>query len=61
MFKLLPLAFMNYYPSLILLNKLEKISYPWLAFLSPVVAVIVFALAYMLWTAGLNRYSSTGS
>lgn len=57
----LPLAFINYYPSLILLDKLDKINYSWLAFLSPVVAAVLFTFAYVLWTAGLNRYSSTGS
>lgn len=58
---LLPLAFMNYYPALFLLDKLDKSGLPWLAFLSPAVAVVLFAIARGLWAAGIRRYSSSGS
>src|SRR5215211_8538452 len=36
---LLPVAFMNYYPALILLGKIEKTGVPWIGFLSPIVAL----------------------
>lgn len=58
---IVPVAFMNYYPSIILLNKLDMIAYPWLAYTSPLVACALFILASRLWVAGLNHYSSTGS
>jgi ABC-2 type transport system permease protein len=58
---LIPVAFMNYYPALLLLGKLEKAPYPWMAFLSPVVAGAMLAAAYGVWRMGLRRYASSGS
>ncbi len=58
---LLPVAFMNYYPALVLLDKLDKASPTWMAFLSPAAAVVLFLIARGLWAAGIRRYSSTGS
>lgn len=58
---LLPFAFMNYYPSLILLGKQDAGVAPWLGYLSPVVALVVLLLGLLIWNEGLKRYSSTGN
>jgi ABC-2 type transport system permease protein len=58
----LPLAFINYYPALFLLDKPDPFGLPaWTPFLAPVVAVGVFAGTVRLWRAGVRRYQSTGS
>lgn len=58
---LIPVAFMNYYPSLVLLGKLHT-NNPvwWLSYMSPLVALIMVALAANLWKLALNHYSSSG-
>lgn len=54
---IIPLAFINYYPSLYLLGK--EISYHvWMA---PIIGPIVFLLALKLWSIEINRYQGTGS
>ncbi|WP_018131555.1 ABC transporter permease [Effusibacillus pohliae] len=58
---ILPFAFMNYYPSLLLLGKWDKVNHPALAYASPLVAVILCGLAYFAWRWGLRQYQSTGS
>ena len=58
---LIPMAFINYFPSLFLLGKPSE---PWpgvLRFLSPLVAVATTAVAAIVWRAGIRHYSSTGS
>ena len=56
-----PVAFMNYYPALMLLGKLDRIGEWWiLAYLSPVVALIMVALSAGVWRLALRRYSSSG-
>lgn len=58
----LPVAFMNYYPSLLLLNKLERAdSVWWLSLLSPLVALLLLGIVSSVWRLALNRYSSSGS
>ncbi|MFC4767412.1 ABC transporter permease [Effusibacillus consociatus] len=58
----LPFAFMNYYPSLLLLGKWDKAGgYPILAYASPAVALILCILAYFVWRWGIRHYQSTGS
>ncbi len=54
----LPLAFINYFPASAILG---KGIWPQLQYLSPLVAVISFAVAYNFWKFGLKHYSSTGS
>jgi ABC-2 type transport system permease protein len=59
---LVPVAFMNYYPSLVLLGKTAHIGeWHWLAFLSPAVAVVLFFLASRVWKMAIRRYASSGS
>ncbi|BCJ85102.1 ABC transporter permease [Effusibacillus dendaii] len=58
----LPFAFMNYYPSLLLLGKWEKLGgYSWLAYASPAVALILCIIAFFAWRWGIRHYQSTGS
>ena len=55
---ILPIAFINYFPVSALLH---KGIWPQLQYLSPLVAIISFAIAYSFWNFGLKDYSSTGS
>jgi ABC-2 type transport system permease protein len=58
----IPMAFINYYPSLYLLGKPDPAGMPpWLPFVSPFVAVIMLRLALGAWAVGVRRYQSTGS
>jgi ABC-2 type transport system permease protein len=58
---IIPVAFMNYYPALMLLGKLDPGSpTAWLGFMSPVVALILSLLASGVWHLALRRYSSSG-
>ena len=58
---IIPVAFMNYYPALMLLGKFDpQNSSAWLGYLSPVVALILIAIASGVWHLALRRYSSSG-
>ena len=58
---LLPVAFMNYYPSLMLLGKLDSQSpWGWLGYMSPVVALTLVIITSFIWHLALHRYSSSG-
>lgn len=54
-----PLAFVNYYPFLFLIDKAtnNKILY----MISPVVAMLFIVPSYILWRIGVKYYKSTGS
>lgn len=57
----IPIAFVNYFPSLFIL---DKPSDPWpqvFRFASPLVAIATAAIAAIAWRAGVRRYTSTGS
>lgn len=56
-----PVAFMNYYPSLLLLDKIN-LSDPWgwLSLMSPVVALLLLGIASVIWRSALRQYSSAG-
>jgi len=58
----LPYAFMNYYPGLVFLDKLERNPFAsWVPFAGLGVGVVFALLAYGIWRMGLRRYDSTGS
>jgi ABC-2 type transport system permease protein len=58
---LIPVAFMNYYPSLFLLDKLDRAgSAWWLSYMSPAVALTLLILSSAIWHLALRRYSSAG-
>lgn len=59
---LLPFAFMNYYPSLLLLGKWDKAgAWSLLPYASPFVALLLCGIAWAGWNWGLKQYQSTGS
>ena len=56
-----PWAFINYYPSLIILSKAKNNFEMVLGVLSPVVGVIFLGLALFIFRKGLNKYSGVGN
>lgn len=58
----IPMAFVNYYPSLFLLRKPDPWGLPpWTPFLAPLLATTSVAGALGFWRLGVRRYQSTGS
>ncbi|HJR80005.1 MAG TPA: ABC-2 family transporter protein [Anaerolineales bacterium] len=57
---LIPVAFMNYYPALILLGKANQEVPWWLGYLSPIVALLLTGITAFVWHLALRRYSSAG-
>ncbi|HMD81457.1 MAG TPA: ABC-2 family transporter protein [Anaerolineales bacterium] len=58
---LIPVAFMNYYPALMLLGKLDLQSpWGWLGYMSPVVALALVIITSGIWHLAIRRYSSSG-
>lgn len=51
----------SYYPTLVMLGKVDEAMHPLLPYCTPIAAVIVMALGVLVWTLGINRYQSTGS
>ena len=57
----IPVAFVSYYPSAVLLGKVEDVLFtPMLGYAAPAVAAAVLWIALLVWRAGIRRYSSTG-
>ena len=57
-----PIAFVNWYPCLYLLDREDPFGMPaWFAVAPPFVAVALLGLALLAWRTGLRRYTSTGS
>ena len=54
----IPIAFIAYYPSLVVLRPDEV---PILSWLSPVVALVFFFLSYKFWMHGAMKYNGTGA
>lgn len=58
----IPFIFLNFYPSLYLLDKPDPLGFPPVApFLAPFVAVLFFCAALAFWRVGVNHYQSSGS
>ncbi len=55
---IIPIAFISYYPSRFFLR---PGSYDIKMFITPFVGIILFCIAYRVWSIGLRRYSGTGS
>ena len=51
-----PFGFINYYPAALFLGKGSYIAY-----LTPVIGIINFVIAYGFWKFGMKNYASTGS
>jgi ABC-2 type transport system permease protein len=59
---LLPMAFINWQPALYVLGRPDPTGLPsFLRYCSPLVALLLLALAGLAWRVGLRRYRSTGS
>ncbi len=59
---LVPIAFVNWYPVLFVLGRDVPGDLPQLLrFASPLVAMVMLAVAGLVWRAGMRRYQSTGS
>jgi ABC-2 type transport system permease protein len=57
-----PLAFVNYFPSLYILGKRDPLGAPRiLQFISPVVALVAVVVAGVIWRIAVRHYRSTGS
>ena len=57
----IPVAFVNYFPALYVLNKPSTVAAPVVRFLSPLVAAATVVLAGALWRVAIRHYRSTGS
>ncbi|MFZ7103003.1 MAG: ABC transporter permease [Peptococcaceae bacterium] len=58
---ILPFAFVNYLPALLLLDKADPVYPAFIGSLSTVVGIIFFWVALRVWLRGVDRYNSTGS
>ena len=54
----IPIAFIAYYPSLVVLR---PASVPLLSWLSPLIGLLFFYLSYRFWLLGARKYDGTGS
>ena len=54
----MPIAFIAYYPSIVILRPDEV---PLLSWLSPLIGVLFFWISYKFWMKGAMQYSGTGS
>lgn len=54
----IPIAFIAYYPSLVVLRP-ENV--PLLSWLSPLIGLVFFYLSYRFWLCGARKYDGTGS
>jgi ABC-2 type transport system permease protein len=55
---ILPIGFIAFYPSQLFIHPQEVSP---LVYFSPVIGLGLFALAYWIWTLGVNSYTGTGS
>ncbi len=59
---IVPFAFINFYPSAYFLNKPSSLLFhPYFVYITPMVALISFSVAYLIWKRGILAYQSTGS
>lgn len=57
-----PLASINYFPLLGILDKAEAAHYPsWIGWVSPLIGIIFFLFSLKVWNFGVKHYRSTGS
>jgi ABC-2 type transport system permease protein len=59
----IPMALVNYYPTLWLLDKPDPLGGPiaLLAFMAPFICLLMFAIGVQLWRTGVRHYASTGT
>ncbi len=56
---IVPLAFINYYPSLAILGRPG--GYPLLNWIAPMIGVLFLVVSFQVWKIGVRHYCSTGS
>lgn len=56
----IPFAFVNFYPAAVLLDQEGHLFPGWIGWLTPLVGISLFLVAYRVWMRGVNRYSSAG-
>jgi ABC-2 type transport system permease protein len=57
-----PIAFANYFPAVYILGRTDRLGAPpWIAFISPLVALAVALAASAMWRSGIRHYRGTGS
>lgn len=58
----IPMAFINYFPSLFILNRPDPLGLPYfMRFLFPLASAVVMIPALKFWSYGVQHYKSTGS
>jgi ABC-2 type transport system permease protein len=58
----IPVAFVNWYPCLYLLDREDPFGFPgWFAILPPLVGALMCGIAALAWRTGVRRYTSNGS
>lgn len=59
---IVPLATINYFPALTILNRADPLGYPsWLSWASPIIGVAFLFLTLQIFNFGIRHYHSTGS
>lgn len=62
MIYIVPFAFVNYFPAQFLLRKEDMMYYPDIyMYLTPVVGVVLYLLAYLFWRYSIRYYKSSGN
>ena len=58
----IPLACVNYFPMLVILDKPDVLGYPvWFQWVSPLVGILFLEVSLLVWRIGVRHYRSTGS
>lgn len=59
---IIPLACVNYFPMLVVMDKAETLNYPgWLLWISPSAGLLFLVASLFIWSFGVRHYRSTGS
>lgn len=59
---IIPFAFVNYFPAQFFLHKDDLFFYPeFYVFITPIVGVIMYLIAYLFWRISLKHYNSSGN
>lgn len=57
-----PFAFVNYFPVQFLLRKPDMVLYPEVfMYITPIVGLVMYILAYLFWRFSLRYYKSSGN
>ncbi len=59
---IVPFAFVNYFPARYILGKSDSVVYPnFFLYLTPVVGMVMYLLAYLFWRYSIRFYKSSGN